>query len=81
MAKMDPRQLLTDEEIQSVILNFTTVRGDLGATKAELEKIVEWAQETACMKTLLELVLLGRVDIDLKDGVVMFRQHGLERVH
>lgn len=61
-------ELLSDDEIERLIISLGTSRGDKGFNEHDVDMIVEWATDTRLRNDLLNLVLRELIDIDLKAG-------------
>ena len=57
------QQLLSDAEAKAVILARLRGAGPGGASKAQLEHAVRWAEQVRTDSALLELVLEGRLSM------------------
>lgn len=64
--------LLTDEQLQVLLLNLTATRGEQGITDHEAAKVLTWANHAVAEYAVLELALKGYVSLDVKKGDVVF---------
>lgn len=64
----DEDRLITDDEIERLILSLATSRGDEGFSEDEVYAIVNWVQETRVSEIMINLVLNGTCDVDLIGG-------------
>jgi hypothetical protein len=65
--------ILTEEEIQILILSLANSRGEEGFTEDEAYEVVKWAESVRIGEAMLENVLLGMVDINWKDSDVVVK--------
>lgn len=73
----DNSPFLSDGEIMRIVMNFAQTRGEDGITEEEAHEICAWANEVRVGQTMLDMVLEGKVGIDLReDGEVEFSQRG-----
>jgi len=67
--------VLTDEQRQNVILNFLAVRDQrdhMGATIDEIKQVLDWVLQASMEGLCAELVIDGRIGIDIRDGDICF---------
>ena len=63
--------MLSDAEAQALIL--ATMHGQGGrATKEELQKVIDWAEDIVIRRTLLQAVLDGSVVVNAKEEEIRF---------
>lgn len=76
--------MLTDDEIQTLVLSLAEARGDDGFTEDEALVVLNWANRTRIEQAALECVLKGMttVNVDPKSGEIMFKitQRGISAV-
>ena len=76
--------LLTEKNVEILIMSLASSRGDNGFNEEEAMKVVSWAEEACVNMALLENVLNGdvRVDIRTSDGELIFNltDKGIEQV-
>jgi hypothetical protein len=65
-------ELLTTEEIETLIVGALKANGDLGAATEDLEKLIVWAKEARLNHHLLEMSLGGRLRALYKNGQLSF---------
>ena len=66
---------LTDDEVSRLILSVLEMRhltGQNGATEAELTEVVDWAKQVRIEHAALDLVLDGKLLLDVRDGEMHF---------
>jgi hypothetical protein len=61
---VDKPGILSEPEIERLILAFGSNRGEKGFTEDEVVALVEWASLTRIANTMLEMVLDGSCDVD-----------------
>jgi hypothetical protein len=66
--KNDAAAILSEEQIQFLILMLATHREDKGFTEEEAVNLIRWAERQLVGKSVLDLVLKGLVWIDDKEG-------------
>jgi hypothetical protein len=67
-------KLLTDAQVKKLILSCAAFRQD-GASKDEMEKVIEWAERVVLDHGLLQTVLAGDLAVGLGgDGKVRFAE-------
>jgi hypothetical protein len=71
MANELPR-MLGDKQYKQLILNFLAARGDEGADEEEIFKVLNWAEYTEFNHNCLELLLKGRLLVNLTPGQKAF---------
>ncbi len=64
-------KLLTDNQVERLILSLAHTRGEAGFDEEECVAVVRWAESTVVAKTMLDLVLDGDCDINWKDNDVL----------
>jgi len=64
--------LLTEDECVHLFLSLLETRGATGATEEEGYILFSWATEARTSHHLLSLVLSGRIQVDIRDGEVIF---------
>jgi hypothetical protein len=65
-------QILTEDEVEKVILALAAARGEESFTEEEVFELVKWAEKVRIEESLLSLLLDGLVNIDLRDGEPVF---------
>lgn len=72
MEKCQPS--LTEREVEILILRLGTTRHERGGfTMAEVQVLVDWAEQTRVDGSLLRLVLEGKIAVDVTpDGELAF---------
>lgn len=70
--------ILTEDECSALVVSLLTARersGDEGATEAEMGQVIRWARRARIGATALDLVLTGRLLVDVRgDGKVVFSE-------
>lgn len=69
---MSDKSILTEEEIQTLILSLGMARKGSEFSEDEILVVVRWAEETSIGYALLQNVLHGTVMVDVKDGECVF---------
>lgn len=65
--------IISEAELERLIISFATSRGDEGFDEDELMKVVKWAEETRIGSEMLDLVLSGDADINWNGEDVVIR--------
>lgn len=65
--------LLTNGEIETLILGALYLAGDKGMTESELEKVCAWADNVKCEHALLENALRSHIGLRIKGGKAEFQ--------
>jgi hypothetical protein len=73
-------QLVPRDEQEILLLMLAETRGDRGFHADEGAVVLRWAEETRRQAILLELLLEGKVSIDVVDGEVAWKATALGRV-
>lgn len=78
----DKEKLLSDEEVERLILSLAITRGEEGFHEEEALAVVRWAEGVRIGQTMLKFVLDGICDIDWKqdDVAISLTEFG-KRVH
>lgn len=66
----DEYKILSEEEVEILILSFINTRAEEGATEEEVFQVVKWAETQRIGSTMLDLVLKGMADINWKNNDV-----------
>ncbi len=66
-------QLVSEKEIETLIVSLAKARKDSEFTEEEAHQIVKWAIDARLQITLLSLVLKGAALVTIKDGDVAFQ--------
>jgi len=75
----DEEKLLTEAEVERLILSLATARGDDGFDESEVLEIVRWAEGVRVETTMLKLVLSGLCDVNWIDGEIAVKATELGR--
>lgn len=67
---------LTEEQVESLIINLAETRGRAGFTEREAEAVLTWALHTRTENGLLNLALEGRITIDSGEEGMIFGLKG-----
>lgn len=67
---------LSMEEAESLVMAFAEERGGRGFTEEEASVILDWAINARLDAILLQIVLKGGMNIDLREGKVVFTCKG-----
>lgn len=64
--------LLSQEEVETILLNFAVARGADGFTDEEAEEIIKWALFARADSTILSGILNGNIEINIdpNDGLL-----------
>lgn len=66
-------ELLTDKEVEILILSFMGSRKERGATEVELESVIAWAAKIRLGELLISMTLKGTIEIiGVEDGQPLF---------
>lgn len=65
---MEQPKILSEYEVQTLIMSLMGARGDNGATEAEAAVLVDWAEKVRFEQATLDLILEGRVVADVEEG-------------
>jgi hypothetical protein len=60
--------LLTDEQMERIVVSLALCRGDRGFSEAEGVELLHWASDTMTSAMMLGLVLRGAIEMDWRDG-------------
>ena len=69
---MEQQSILSDEEIEKLVIALGIGRDGNEFTEEELLKVINWAEEVTIGHALLQNVMTGTVSVDVKDGEVVF---------
>jgi hypothetical protein len=71
--------LVPREEQETLIMMLAETRGRRGFTTNEGAVVLRWAEDTRRQATMLELVLEGKVSVDVMDSEVAWKTKALGR--
>lgn len=77
MSEMAIEGLVSQEEVDALILALLETRKGEGATEEEGEQLVNWIVSFRLDAVLFDMVLAGQVGIDIQEGDIVFV--GLDR--
>lgn len=69
---MNDKSILTEEEIQTLILSLGSSRKESEFTEDEILLVIRWAEEVVIGYGILQNVLHGTVKVDVVNGECMF---------
>lgn len=69
---MAEAEILSEREVEQVIMAVLYGRGEGSATEEELKQAVAWAEEARIDAACLENVLSGRMWLDVRNGEMVF---------
>ncbi len=72
MPNPDGLRVISEAELVQLLRRFGQTRGRRGFTTKEATKVAGWGNEIRTMQGILDLILEGRVGIDVLDGEILF---------
>lgn len=75
--------LISEAELERLIMSLATVRGEEGFSEDELMSVVRWAEECRVGSSMLDLIFSGDADIDWNGTEVVIRatDQGKAKMH
>lgn len=67
---------LTEQEADALVMAFAEERGGQGFTEKEAQRLIDWAHHVRLDAILLQIVLKGGMNIDIREGKIVFTNKG-----